>query len=70
MAKPVLDLTQLTPAEKLKLIDQLWSSMTPDEFPLTAEQRTELHRRLDHLDEESPKGPSWGAVRLEMTRQP
>jgi putative addiction module component (TIGR02574 family) len=67
MAKPALDLTQLTPEEKLELIDELWTSITPEQFPLTAPQRTELHRRLDHLDEEGPAGMSWESVRLEMT---
>jgi putative addiction module component (TIGR02574 family) len=67
MAKPALDLTQLTPEEKLELIDELWTSITPEQFPLTVAQRTELHRRLDHLDEEGPAGPSWESVRLEMT---
>ena len=66
MAKPALDLTRLTPEEKLQLIDELWTSITPDQFPLTAAQRTELHRRLDHLDEEGPRGTSWASV-LEKT---
>jgi putative addiction module component (TIGR02574 family) len=68
MAKPAFDLTKLTAEEKLELIDELWTSITPEEFPLTAEQRSELHRRLDHLDEEGPVGVSWDSVRLEMTR--
>jgi len=67
MAKPALDLTRLTPEEKLALIDELWTSITPDQFPLTAAQRAELHRRLDHLDEEGPHGTSWASVRLEKT---
>ncbi len=69
MAKPALDLTQLTPEEKLELIDELWTSISPEEFPLTTERRTELHRRLDHLDEEGPVGLSWGGVRHEMKRR-
>jgi putative addiction module component (TIGR02574 family) len=69
MAKPPLDLTQLTPEEKLQLIDELWTSLTPAEFPLTTERRMELHRRLDHLDEEGPVGESWGGVRHEMKRR-
>ena len=69
MAKPALDLTRLTPSEKLELIDELWTSLAPGDFPLTAEQRTELHRRLDHLDEEGPAGASWASVHLEMTRR-
>jgi putative addiction module component (TIGR02574 family) len=69
MAKPALDLTQLTPEEKLDLIDALWTSLTPEEFPSTADQRAELHQRLDRLDEEGPVGVSWESVRLEMTRR-
>lgn len=69
MAKPAFDLTKLTPEEKLELIDELWTSITPEEFPLTAEQRAELHRRLDRLDEEGPVGVSWESVRAEMTRR-
>lgn len=68
MAKPALDLTQLTLEEKLELIDELWSSLTPDELPLKVEQRRELHRRLDHLDEEGPEGVSWDSVHLEKAR--
>jgi putative addiction module component (TIGR02574 family) len=70
MAKPALDLTKLTPEEKLELIDELWTSITPEAFPLTEEQRLELHRRLDRLDEEGPTGASWDSVRAEMTPQP
>lgn len=67
MAKPALDLTKLTPEEKLELIDELWTSISPEEFPLTDEQRAELHRRLDRLDEDGPTGISWDSVRAEMT---
>jgi putative addiction module component (TIGR02574 family) len=69
MAKPALDLTKLTPEEKLELIDELWTSISPEEFPLTDEQRAELHRRLDRLDEDGPTGISWDSVRAEMTPQ-
>jgi putative addiction module component (TIGR02574 family) len=68
MAKLALELTKLTPEEKLELIDELWLSLSPEQFPLAPEQRQELHRRLDHLDEEDPKGASWASVQLEMTR--
>ena len=66
MAKPALDLTKLTPEEKLELIDELWTSISPEEFPLTEEQSVELHRRLDRLDEDGPTGVSWDRVRAEM----
>jgi putative addiction module component (TIGR02574 family) len=67
MAKPALDLTKLTAEEKLELIDELWTSISPDEFPLAPDQRDELNRRLDLLDEEGPVGITWEHVRAEMT---
>jgi putative addiction module component (TIGR02574 family) len=67
MAKPALNLTTLTTEEKIELIDDLWTSIDFGAFPLTAEQRVELDRRLDRLDEEGPVGISWEQVRLEMT---
>lgn len=30
-----MDLTKLTPEEKLELIDELWTIIKPEEFPLT-----------------------------------
>lgn len=68
MAKPALDLSALTPDEKLELIDDLWGSLKPEDFVLTAEQQDELDRRLDLLDREGPTGNSWEAVRAKMTR--
>ena len=68
MAKPALDLAKLTAKEKLQLIDELWTSLTPEELSLTAEQCTALHRRLDHLDEDGPVGVSWDSVQPEMAR--
>ena len=68
MAKPALDLSSLTPDEKLELIDDLWGSLNPEDFALTAEQQAELDRRLDRLDREGPIGNSWETVRAKMTR--
>jgi putative addiction module component (TIGR02574 family) len=68
MAKPALDLSSLTPEEKLELIDDLWGSLRPEGFALTNEQRAELDRRLDRLDREGPIGTPWEEVRARMTR--
>jgi putative addiction module component (TIGR02574 family) len=66
VAKPALDLTQLTPEEKLDLIDELWQSL--NDVALSAELRAELDRRLDRLDREGPHGVPWDQVRAQMTR--
>jgi hypothetical protein len=44
----------------------LMTSLTPEEFPSSDEQRTEF-RRLDRLAREGPVGVSWESVRAEMT---
>ena len=58
MARPAIE---LTPDERLQLIEELWDSLGPDErdaIPLIAEQEAELDRRLDALEREGPTGIS------------
>ena len=52
MGMPAIDIGNLTPAERLRLIDDLWESLTPtpEAVPPTPLQRDELDRRLDDLD--------------------
>ena len=61
MSLPGIDITALTPEERLDLLEQLWESLTPtpEDVPLTDAQRAELDRRLDDLDREGPVGSSW-----------
>ena len=60
MGKPALDIGRLTAEERLELIEDLWESLGDerDNIPLTAEQREELDRRLDALDDAEPEGLS------------
>lgn len=67
MAKPALDLSSLSPDEKLELIDDLWGSLKPEDFALTAAQQAELDHRLDRLDRDGPVGNSWETVRAKMS---
>ena len=66
MSKPALDIEQLTPEERLELIERLWDSLSDDEVPLTDPQRQELDHRLDALDREGPVGVPWEQVHDEM----
>ena len=53
MAKPAVDLSLLSPEERLDLIEELWESLTASQrasTPLTSEQEAELDRRLDDLE--------------------
>jgi putative addiction module component (TIGR02574 family) len=66
MAKPALNLGSLTSDEKLELIDDLWASIDFGAIQLSPEQRTELDRRLDRLELESPVGVPWEQVLARM----
>ena len=64
MSKPSLNVTDLSPAERLDLIEKLWESLSdrPEELPLTDAQRAELDRRLDDLEKSGPVGIPWEEV--------
>jgi putative addiction module component (TIGR02574 family) len=68
MAKPALDLSTLTSAEKLDLLDEIWASLEPSDFTPDSAQRAELDRRLDQLDRDGPVGTLWDVVRTKMSR--
>ncbi|MBI2817112.1 MAG: addiction module protein [Acidobacteria bacterium] len=59
-----IDITHLTPEERLRLMDELWDSLSArlETLPLTNAQREELDRRLDELDREGPSGIPWEDV--------
>jgi putative addiction module component (TIGR02574 family) len=54
----MIDISGLTPEEKLDLLERLWDSLSadPESLALTAAQRAELDRRLDDLDRDGPTG--------------
>ena len=64
MARPALQISKLTPAERLRLLEELWEGLcdTPEAVPLTEAQRTELDRRLDDLEQDAPTGIPWDDV--------
>jgi putative addiction module component (TIGR02574 family) len=71
MARPALDITKLTPAERLQLVEELWDSLcdAPEAVPLTEAQRAELDRRLDDLEQEGPIGIPWDEVVRRIRRR-
>lgn len=58
MARPAIDVSQLTKWEQLQLLDQLWKQLgrDPEVFPLSEPQRRDLNHRLDRLEEGGPVG--------------
>ncbi len=64
MRKLSLNVNELSPAERLDLIEELWDSLSDraDDLPLTDAQRAELDRRLDDLEKSGPVGIPWEEV--------
>ena len=64
MSKPALNIGDLSPEERLRLIEELWDSLneTPEAIPLTHAQREELDRRLDDLERSGSEGIPWDHV--------
>lgn len=69
MGHPAVNLDDLTPEEQLQLLEDLWDRLSerPANVPLSDEQRAELDRRLDALEDDiragRPLGRPWAEVR-------
>ncbi len=70
MAEPAVDLKtlrQLSVAERIQLVEDLWDSIAeeaPDDaFPVSAELAAELDRRLAEADADPTAGVEWSEVR-------
>lgn len=61
MSKPALNVGDLSSEERLRLIEELWESLSekPGAVPLTNAQRKELDRRLNDLERSGPEGIPW-----------
>ena len=72
MGKPELDIADLSPEERLRLIEELWDSLSakPGAIPLTNAQREELDRRLDDLESSGPEGIPWEEVLQQIRSRP
>ena len=68
MTLPKIDLSTLTDAERLQLLDQVWETFRQDaqSLPVTAAQRAELDRRQAAYDAGDMRPRSWQEVREEI----
>ena len=49
-----LDITRLSPRERIELAEELWDSLTEEDIDLTPGQLAELERRRERLAREGP----------------
>jgi len=52
---------QLSPNQRLELVEEIWDSLTPDQVPVPEWHKAELDQRLDHPAPGARK--SWDEVR-------
>lgn len=72
MSKPRVNIDGLKPEERLRMIEELWDSLSeqPEHVPLTGAQRQELDRRLDDLERSGPEGIPWDEVLAQIRARP
>ena len=69
MTNPHLnELLRLSPAERLEAIGELWDSLEgqAELFPLSAEERAELDRRIAEDEADRRPGVSWAELRRRL----
>ena len=59
MAIAPFDFSQLTPEERLQLIEALWDSLTPEHLPIAPALAAELDRRLALHRQDPQRGRPW-----------
>jgi putative addiction module component (TIGR02574 family) len=61
------ELMELTPAERLELMEELWDSLEPQDVPpLTDEQIKEIDRRLQAHENDPGRASSWEEVQARL----
>ena len=65
------DIEQLTIAERVELVEEIWDSIaaSPERLPLTDAQRQELDRRLALHEREPNRVTPWEDVRAKLQRE-
>ena len=65
MTPPIVSVFDLSPSEKLQLVEDLWDDLaaTPDDIPVHDWQREELARRKANLVANPAGGLSWEEVK-------
>ena len=62
-----IDISRLTPQERLDLIGRLWDSLDANDLPLTQAQARELDWRLAQADSDLAHSVPWATVRAEVS---
>jgi putative addiction module component (TIGR02574 family) len=64
-----LDITRLSPQERLDLIGELWDSLADKDVRLTPAQDAELARRMATFDDDAKAAVSFEDIEAELDRR-
>ena len=59
----------LSASERLELICAVWETLSPDDVPVTKEEKALLNTRLDDLEQNPKDEHPWSDVRERLRRQ-
>lgn len=64
------EIEQLSVAERIQLIDEIWGSIaeTPNALQLTAEQKELLDERLEAMERNPTEVMTWAQVKANLTK--
>lgn len=59
------NILDLSVSERIQLVEEIWDSIarTPEEVPLTPEQKTELDHRMECYRQNREEGAPWEEVK-------
>lgn len=63
------EIRELSPEERLGLLDDLWASLSPAEIPLPEWHRRALDEALDEHSRDPDSGQAWEEVRDQVFRR-
>ena len=63
------DIEQLSPGERLDLIERLWDSLNDDQVPLHPAVQAELEKRLATYDQDRAAALPWEDVKARLLRE-
>jgi putative addiction module component (TIGR02574 family) len=70
MASPKVDISRLSPSERLELLEALWDSLDPNEAaPITPELTAELERRSAEAAADPEAGRDWDQIKADLKRR-
>jgi putative addiction module component (TIGR02574 family) len=60
--------TNLSPADRLELVVALWDTLSPDDIPITNDERALLESRLSDMERDPDDHSSWSDVKVRLGR--